>query len=70
MRIVLVDPSRAVQRAMMLLIEQGDHEVVPFADGLEALAYITQDRDVRTLITSTQPLEHLGNRAAAPPPEN
>jgi diguanylate cyclase (GGDEF)-like protein len=60
MRIVLVDPSRAVQRAMTLLIEQGDHEVVPFADGLEALACITQDRDVRTLITSTQPLNVSG----------
>lgn len=60
MRIVLVDPSRAVQRAMTLLIEQGDHEVVPFADGLEALACITQDRDVRTLITSTQPLNISG----------
>ena len=60
MRIVLVDPSRAVQRAMTLLIEQGDHEVVSFADGLEALACITQDRDVRTLITSTQPLNISG----------
>jgi two-component system cell cycle response regulator len=60
MRIVLVDPSRAVQRAMTLLIEQGDHEVVPFADGLEALACVTQDRDVRTLITSTQPLNISG----------
>ena len=60
MRIVLVDPSRAVQRAMTLLIEQGDHEVVPFADGLEALACIQQDRDVRTLITSTQPLNISG----------
>ena len=44
----------------MLLIEQGDHEVVPFADGLEALACITQDRDVRTIITSTQPLGITG----------
>ena len=60
MRIVLVDPSRAVQRAMTTLIEQGDHEVVPFSDGLEALAYITQDRDVRTIITSTQPLGITG----------
>jgi diguanylate cyclase (GGDEF)-like protein len=60
MRIVLVDPSRAVQRAMTLLIEQGDHEVIPFADGLEALACVTQDRDVRTLITSTQPLNISG----------
>jgi two-component system, cell cycle response regulator len=60
MRIVLVDPSRAVQRAMTLLIEQGDHEVIPFADGMEALACVTQDRDVRTLITSTQPLNISG----------
>ena len=60
MRIVLVDPSRAVQRAMTTLIEQGDHEVVPFSDGLEALAHITQDRDVRTIITSTQPLGITG----------
>jgi diguanylate cyclase (GGDEF)-like protein len=60
MRIVLVDPSRAVQRAMTLLIEQGDHEVIPFSDGLEALACVTQDRDVRTLITSTQPLNISG----------
>ena len=60
MRIVLVDPSRAVQRAMTTLIEQGDHEVVPFSDGLEALTYITQDRDVRTMITSTQPLGITG----------
>jgi two-component system, cell cycle response regulator len=60
MRIVLVDPSRAVQRAMTLLIQQGDHEVVSFADGLEALACITQDRNIRTLITSTQPLNISG----------
>ena len=60
MRIVLVDPSRAVQRAMTLLIEQGAHEVFAFADGLEALAFVTQDRDVRTIITSTQPLNISG----------
>ncbi|MBX9776220.1 MAG: diguanylate cyclase [Xanthobacteraceae bacterium] len=60
MRIVLVDPSRAVQRAMTLLIEQGAHDVIAFADGLEALACITQDRAVRTLITSTQPLNISG----------
>ena len=60
MRIVLVDPSRAVQRAMTLLIEQGDHQVIPFADGLEALSCVTQDHNVRTLITSTQPLNISG----------
>ena len=56
MRIVLVDPSRAVGRAVSRLIEQGGHEVVTFAEGLRALAYINQDAEVRALITSTQPL--------------
>jgi two-component system cell cycle response regulator len=56
MRIVLVDPSRAVQRVMTQLIEEGGHEVIAFADGLKALDCITQDQDVRALITSTQPL--------------
>ena len=60
MRVVLVDPSRAVQRAMTQLIEEGGHDVRAFADGLEALACITQDGDVRTLITSTQPLNISG----------
>lgn len=60
MRIVLVDPSRAVQRAMRRLIEEGGHEVVTFAEGLNALAYIKQDSDVRALITSTQPLDING----------
>jgi diguanylate cyclase (GGDEF)-like protein len=60
MRIVLVDPSRAVQRAMTRLIEEGGHEVVAFVDGLQALACITQDDDIRALITSTQPLNISG----------
>jgi diguanylate cyclase (GGDEF)-like protein len=55
MRIVLVDPSRAVQRAMTQLIEEGGHEVIAFADGLKAVECITSDGDVRALITSTQP---------------
>jgi two-component system cell cycle response regulator len=56
MRIVLVDPSRAVQRVMTEVITEGGHEVVAFADGLEALECIAADNDVRALITSTQPL--------------
>jgi diguanylate cyclase (GGDEF)-like protein len=60
MRIVLVDPSRAVQRAMTQLIEEGGHEVVAFADGLKALDYIAQDDGVRALITSTQPIDIPG----------
>ena len=60
MRIVLADPSRAVHRAMMQLIGEGGHEVVAFADGLEALACIAEDDSVRALITSTQPLNITG----------
>jgi diguanylate cyclase (GGDEF)-like protein len=60
MRIVLVDPSRAVQRAMTRLIEEGGHEVASFADGIEALAFIEQDQTVRAMITSTQPLNISG----------
>src|SRR5258708_1967064 len=60
MRIVLVDPSRAVQRAMTALIEEGGHDVASFADGLKALEFIAQDCDVRALITSTQPLNITG----------
>ena len=60
MRIVLVDPSRVVQRALGQLIEGDGHEVVAFADGLKALSRITQDDEVRALITSTQPLNISG----------
>ena len=55
MRIVLVDPSRAVHRVMTQLMEEGGHDVVAFADGCKALARIAEDDDVRALITSTQP---------------
>jgi two-component system cell cycle response regulator len=60
MRIVLVDPSRVVQRALGQLIEEDGHEVVAFADGLKALSGIAQDDQVRALITSTQPLNISG----------
>src|SRR2546421_1751668 len=60
MRIVLVDPSRAVQRIMTQLIEEGGHQVSAFADGLHALEYIAEHDDVRAVITSTQPLNILG----------
>src|SRR5688572_6071696 len=55
MRIVLVDPSRAVQRVMTEVIVEGGHEVAAFADGREALERIAGDGEVRALITSTQP---------------
>src|SRR6476659_8339458 len=60
MRIVLVDPSRVVHRAMTRLIEEDRHEVIAFADGLEALAKISLDHEVRAVITSTQPLNISG----------
>jgi two-component system, cell cycle response regulator len=60
MRVVLVDPSRAVQRIMTQLIEEGGHDVVAFSDGLKALDHIAQDAHVRALITSTQPLNMSG----------
>jgi two-component system cell cycle response regulator len=54
MRIVLVDPSRAVQRAMRNLIAQGGHEVLSFYEGGKALDCIKVDPEVRALITSVQ----------------
>jgi two-component system, cell cycle response regulator len=60
MRVVLVDPSRAVQRIMTQLIEEGGHDVVAFSDGLKALDHITEDGHVRALITSTQPINISG----------
>jgi diguanylate cyclase (GGDEF)-like protein len=45
---------------MVQLIGEGGHEVIAFADGLEALACIAQDDSVRALITSTQPLNITG----------
>ncbi len=54
MRIVLVDPSRAIQRAMTELIVPGEHEVLAFSEGQKALDCIDADDGVRALITSVQ----------------
>ena len=54
MRIVLVDPSRAIQRAMTELIVPGEHEVLAFSEGQKALDCIGADDGVRALITSVQ----------------
>jgi diguanylate cyclase (GGDEF)-like protein len=54
MRIVLVDPSRAVQRIMTSMIEQGEHEVMAFSDARKALDVIGSDTGVRALITSAE----------------
>ena len=52
MRVVLVDPSRTMRLFVTRLLEAGDHEVMPFADGAEALACMRADAEVAALITS------------------
>jgi len=54
MRIVVVDPSRTVLKIVTRLLEAGDHEVHPFNDGPDALAYIKIDLEVDALITSAE----------------
>jgi diguanylate cyclase (GGDEF)-like protein len=54
MRIVLVDPSRAVQRIMTELIGRSEHDVLAFGEGRKALDCIKADDSVRALITSVQ----------------
>lgn len=54
MRIILVDPSRAVQRIMTELIERDEHQVHSFSDGRQALECIGAEDDIRALITSVQ----------------
>jgi len=54
MRIVVVDPSRTVLKIVMQLLEVGHHEVHPFTEGREALAYIRSNPDVDALITSVE----------------
>ena len=54
MQIVLVEPSRAVQRIMVQLIEPGEHEVLAFGNGCNGLDCIASKDDVRTLITSAE----------------
>jgi len=54
MRIALVDPSRAVQKAMTEMIGQGEHEVLAFCEGRAALNCLSTDINVRALLTSVQ----------------
>jgi len=54
MQIVLVEPSRAVQRIMAQLIEPGEHEVLAFSTGCQGLDCIAAKDGVRTLITSAE----------------
>ena len=41
MRVVLIDPSRTAAKFVRRLLEARHHDVKVFADGLEALAYIS-----------------------------
>ena len=52
MRVMLVDPSRTMRLFVTRLLQARDHEVLPFADGPEALACMRRDLDVAALITS------------------
>jgi diguanylate cyclase (GGDEF)-like protein len=54
MRVVLVDPSRTMRLFVRRLLEARDHEVLPFADGRDALACLRQNADVAALITSVE----------------
>jgi len=54
MRIALVDPSRTTRMIVSRLLEARGHEVLPFADELEALAVIKADTSVDALITSAE----------------
>src|ERR1041385_4719061 len=54
MRVVLVDPSRTMRLFVKRLLEARDHEVLPFADGGNALACLRENPDVAALITSVE----------------
>ena len=54
MRVVLVDPSRTMRLFVRRLLEARDHEVLPFADGAQALDCMRQNSDVAALITSAE----------------
>src|SRR5262245_8615174 len=60
MRVVVVDPSRTVLKFVARMLEAGDHEALPFADGPAALAHIKSDPDVGALITSSEPASMSG----------
>jgi len=58
MRIALVDPSRTTRLIVARMLEARGHEVVPFADELEALVQIRTDPCIQALITSAE-LKHI-----------
>src|SRR5579872_2139445 len=54
MRVVVVDPSRTVLKAVSRLLAAESHEVVTFTDGPGALAFIKSDQRADALITSAE----------------
>lgn len=58
MRIALVEPSRTTRLIVGRMLEARGHEVLPFADELEALALIKADYSIEALITSAE-LKHI-----------
>jgi diguanylate cyclase (GGDEF)-like protein len=54
MRIVVVDPSRTVLKAVSKLLESDRHTVTAFVDAAEALDFIKSDREVNVLVTSVE----------------
>jgi two-component system cell cycle response regulator len=54
MRIVVVDPSRTVLKAVSKLLESEGHAVTVFVDAEEALDFIKSEREVSVLITSVE----------------
>ena len=58
MRIALVDPSRTTRLIVARMLEARGHDVLPFADELEALAEIRTDHRIEALITSAE-LKHI-----------
>jgi two-component system, cell cycle response regulator len=53
-RVVVVDPSRTVLKAVTRLLENAGHSVAAFVDAREALDYIKSDREVSALLASAQ----------------
>src|SRR6202140_2713475 len=54
MRVVVVDPSRTVLKAVSRLLARDSHEVSTFVDGPEALAYIKSNPGGSALIASAE----------------
>jgi two-component system, cell cycle response regulator len=60
MRIVVVDTSRTVLKIVGRMLEVRGHDVTPFTDGREALAYIKAHPDIAAVITSAELISMSG----------